>query len=290
MAGNKKILVTGAGGLLGSEFRALALNPPLPGISIIPKTRQELDITDPGAVGECFAQIGPHFVINCAGYTHVDQAELDTEGAEKVNVFGAQTLAEACEKSGAKLVHYSTHFVFDGEKSDPYVESDKAAPLNVYGKTKLKGEKRIQSLLPAKQHLILRVSWLYGRNGKNFIHSLWRLSKTAPEVRVVHDQVAAPNPGNILARKTLDLLERGSGLFHFSCSGSCSRYELITFLFRELNSPCKVIPVTSSEFPAPAKRPIYSVIGSERTDLAKIASLPHWREALRSYLRETQWN
>src|SRR4030095_15327712 len=213
MAEIKKILVTGAGGLLGSEFKALAPDAAVRGITIIPKARQELDITDSRQVAECVAMIQPHFIINCAAYTNGDQAELEKEAAQKINTAGAQVLAEVCDKARANLIHYSTHFVFDGEKSDPYLESDTAAPLNVYGRTKLEGEKRIQSLLPTHQHLILRVSWVYGRNGNNFIHSLWKSSKGASEVRVVDDQVAAPNPAALLAKKTLDLLEVASGLF-----------------------------------------------------------------------------
>jgi len=282
------ILVTGGGGLLGSEFREISLKTGSGAKKIITLKHQELDITDPYQVDRAFGEIRPSYLINCAAYTNVDKAEVEAEKAEKINVAGAKILAQACEKSRVKLIHFSTHFVFDGKKTTPYLESDPVEPLNVYGRTKLEGERIIQSLLPPDRHLILRVSWLYGKNGNNFIHSLWNASKDVSSVRVVDDQVAAPNPAPLLAKRTLDLLETGEGLFHFSCSGSCSRYELIRFLFSELKLSCKVIPISSGEFASLAKRPAFSAMGSERTELLKAADLPLWQDALRNYLAETR--
>src|SRR4030095_3730934 len=286
MVGIKKILVAGAGGLLGSEFNDLRQNPPFPGIEIIPKTRQELDIANPAQVEDCLALIKPHFVVNCAGYTNVDRAESEPEEAYRINAEGPSLLAQACLKNNAKLIHYSTDFVFDGKKREPYLESDAPAPLSAYARSKWEGEKAVASILPSDRRLILRISWPYGKNGKNFIHSLWELSKTRKEIRVVNDQVGVPNPARLIAKKTLDLLAETSGLFHLSCKGACSRFELIRFLLSHLKSSCKVIPVRSDEFPSPAKRPAYSALSTERKGISNQLQLPFWQDALLEYLKE----
>ena len=289
MGRSKKILVTGAGGLLGSEFCSMALAENKE-FATFPKNHKELDITHLPQIEENLSRIKPDFLINCGAYTQVDRAESEPELARKVNVLGPQKLAEACLRHQTKLIHYSTDFVFDGQKRSPYIESDPLAPLNIYGKTKLEGEQVIRSILPKDQHLILRISWPYGRNGKNFIHTLLELSKTRSEIKVVTDQVGVPNPANLLAQKTLCLMEETSGLFHLSCTGSCSRYELIRFLLERVRSACHMIPISSDQFTSLAKRPCYSVLGSEREEVIRKAAMPHWQEALMEYLKDLAWN
>ena len=177
MAAVNKVLVTGAGGLLGSEFRAIEEIAPPAGFKIITQTHRELDITSPESVENSLTQLKPDYLINCAAFTDVDRAESEGTKAREVNVLGLKILAENCLKLGIKLIHFSTDFVFDGEKRSPYVESDSPRPLNLYGSTKWEGEKILRSILPEDQFLILRISWPYGKNGKNFIHQLWELSK-----------------------------------------------------------------------------------------------------------------
>jgi len=286
MASVKKILVTGAGGLLGSEFKALSRKVSHRGYELLCKTRKELDITDSRAILSNLEKFQPDYLINCAAFTNVDEAEKKTNRVRLLNATGPKILAGACRNHGVKLIHFSTHFVFDGKKRSPYVESDAPVPLNHYGKMKLEGERGIQEILPEENYLILRVSWLYGIQGNNFIHDLWQKSKTQEELKVVDDQIASPNPSGLLARKTLDLMTETRGLYHLSCIGSCSRFELIQFLIEITNSRCRVIPISSNQFPVPARRPSYSVLGTEKVEIRKKHPMPDWKEALKEYLRE----
>jgi len=288
MAEMKKILITGAGGLLGSEFQEISKKGH-PEFKIIPIKRDQLDITDLDQVSSVFSELNPDIVINCAGYTNVDAAELERELAWRLNVEGPRLLAEVCRATATKLVHYSSNSVFDGEKMTPYLESDTPSPIGFYGNTKLEGERVIQSILSKTDSLILRITWPYGRNGNNFINNILknldRYSAENVELRAVTDQIGTPNPAKLLASNTLALLEaETSGTFHLSCLGSCSKFEFISCLLSYVDLECRVVAATTQDFPSPAKRPRNSSLASEREEIQKILKLPSWQDALREYL------
>lgn len=280
----KTILITGANGFLASEFRLHAERSDHGATQFFFKTREELDIGDSGAVRKSLYQIKPDIVINCAAFRDIDQAETHREEAYRVNVLGVKNLAEACIQYGPKLVHFSTHGIFDGEKGAPYVESDSAAPLNYYGATKLQGEREALAHLPADRLLILRISWPYGERGNNFIWKILRIAREHSSVRVVADQWGVPNPAELLVRKTLQIIGEAQGLLHLSCTGYCSRYELISFLLDYLKIDCQVIPVSAKEFPTAAPRPRNIAIATERVEWGQNLRMPDWKQALTEFL------
>jgi dTDP-4-dehydrorhamnose reductase len=232
-------------------------------------SRAELDVTDAAAVREALS--GADFVINCAAYTNVDGAETDAEAALRVNRDGARNVAEAAEK----VLYVSTDYVFDGAKREPYVESDPTAPLSVYGRSKLEGEQATAEANP--RHFIVRSSWLFGRGGPNFVETM--LSR-APEVRAVDDQVGCPTFTGHLAEALVELgRTEDYGIHHMGASGSCSRFDFTREIFAQAGVDARVEPCKTADFPRPAARPAYSVLGSERGH-----RLPTWQEGLEAYL------
>jgi len=288
MTGRKKILITGAGGLLGMEFSA-------PGrerdFDIFSRPRADLDISSEDQISAAFKETNPDIVVNCAGYTNVDAAEKQREAAWRANAEGPKLLARQCRLAGVKLVHYSSDSIFDGGKTAPYVESDKPGPLGFYGKTKLEGEQAIQSELPAKDFLILRINWPYGKNGNNFINTVLRdlstLAKNNAEITAVDDQLGSPSPAALLARKTLQLLQQGvNGIFHLSCLGTCSKFDFLKYAMERSGFRAKLVPAKMSDFPSAASRPRNSALGTERLDISQKVPMPSWEEALQEYLEE----
>jgi dTDP-4-dehydrorhamnose reductase len=213
----------------------------------------------------------PGLVLHTAAWTDVDGAERDPEGAAAVNVAGTRRVAEL----GAPVVYYSTDYVFDGEKGEPYVESDEPSPRSVYGRTKLEGEREIQD------GWIVRSSWLFGWTGRNFVRTMLRLAEQQDEVRVVADQRGCPTFVGHLAAATRELLDRPQGVWHVAAEGDCTWAEFAEAIFEEAEVSCRVVPITTAEFGAPAPRPSYSVLRSERPGAPR---LPHWREGLRECL------
>ncbi len=278
------ILVIGANGFLGTAFRELAQRNQGEARRFIFPSRQELDIRDFFGVERAFARWQPDFVINCAAFRKVDLAEMHREEAQAINVAGVKNLAQICRDTEAKLVHFSTQGVFDGKKSGPYVESDLASPINYYGLTKLLGEKEAMSLLPPEKLLILRISWPYGLGSNNFIAKILCIARDAGAVRVVSDEWGVPNPVSLLAEKTLEVMSEAQGLLHLSCSGYCSRYELISLIVQSLQISCQVLPVLSEEFPSKAPRPKNMAIATEREDWAAKLAMPSWKDALTQFL------
>ncbi|MBL7685315.1 MAG: dTDP-4-dehydrorhamnose reductase [Deltaproteobacteria bacterium] len=275
-----KILLTGSYGLLGSEFSTLS-DEGKTNYEFLCLGRQDLDITRIDTINTIFESFRPNYVMNCTAYTQVDLAETQTDICYSINVKGVKNLAIACEKWKSKLIHYSTDFVFDGLKQSPYLESDTPHPLNLYAQSKWESEQAISKILEKNQYLILRISWPYGKNGKNFIHQMLELSKTRSSLKVVDDQIGVANPAYLLAEKSLELMLHTTGLLHLTCQGQSSRFELISFFLKSLNSNCEVVPCSSSEFPAAAKRPHYSAMASER----KLIQMPTWEEALLKYIK-----
>ena len=232
-------------------------------------TRAELDVTDPRAVSDA---IGPgDLVINCAAWTDVDGAEQHREEALRVNAEGAGNVAKA---AGA-VAYVSSDYVFDGRKREPYVESDAVGPLSSYGHSKLEGERATASANP--RHFIVRSAWLFGPGGPNFVDTMLRLG---PELRVVDDQVGCPTFTGHLA-DALAALVRGEnfGIHHLAASGACSWFEFAREIFALAGREVELTPCTTEEFPRPAPRPAWSVLGSERGH-----RLPHWRDGLQAYL------
>jgi dTDP-4-dehydrorhamnose reductase len=274
----KKLLVTGAGGMLG---RAVVDAATRLGHQVVACARADLDVVDADATRRIVAEARPATIVNCAAYTAVDGAESDRESAEAVNVQGARHVASAAAEIGAFVVHVSTDYVFDGSKREPWVESDPVAPLGVYGKTKLEGERAVASVNPA--HAIVRTAWLFGAGGRNFVDTMLALGAERDEVSVVTDQIGCPTWTGHLAGALVELAERPNetGIHHIAGAGSCSWNELALEIFERAGIDCRVLPATSEQFVRPAARPAYSVLGTERR--APLV-LPRWQDGVAEYL------
>ncbi len=273
-----KLLVTGAGGMLG---RAVVGAAQRLGHDVRATTRAELDVTDPGALAQAVARRRPDAIVNCAAYTDVDGAESDRLAAFAINGKGAGNVAAAAANAGAAIVHVSTDYVFDGAKREPWLESDPVAPLGAYGASKLAGERAVAAANPA--HAIVRTAWLFGAGGKNFVDTMLALGAEREEVSVVTDQVGCPTWTGHLAGALVELAERPAetGVHHIAGAGSCSWNELAIEVFDRAAIDCRVLPTTTASFPRPAPRPAYSVLGSERRDPLV---LPAWQDGVTAYL------
>jgi len=270
-----KLVVCGAKGMLGHRVAAMAAER---GHDVTATDLPELDLTDAAAVERFLARHAPDAVVNCAAYTAVDAAEDDEELARRVNGDAAGNLA----RSAPYLVHVSTDYVFAGDGDRPYVESDEPAPRSAYGRTKLEGERQVQAA--GDQHAIVRTAWLFGAGGKNFVDTMLRLGAERDEVRVVFDQVGSPTWTGHLAPALVDIAEaRGAGVFHATNGGQCSWFELAVEAMRLAGLDCRVVAIPTSEYPTPAPRPAYSVLGTERGDGA---DLPPWQDGVRAHVLE----
>jgi dTDP-4-dehydrorhamnose reductase len=256
---DRLVVVTGAGGQLGH-----ALAEVFPEAAALP--RAEWDVREPYPL-----DARPALVLHTAAWTDVDGAEGDPEGAEAVNVAGTRNVVAL----GAPIVYYSTDYVFDGSKREPYVESDATAPLGEYGRSKLGGEREV------REGWIVRSSWLFGATGHNFVRTMLRLGAERDEVGVVDDQRGSPTYVGHLAAATKELLDRPGGVWHLAADGDCTWADFAEAIFEDARVDCRVRRISTAEFPRPAKRPVYSVLRSERDDAP---SLPHWREGLRACL------
>jgi dTDP-4-dehydrorhamnose reductase len=261
--------VTGAGGMLGQDVMRLA------GDRALGLTRADLDVTDRDAVRAAIAT--DDVVINCAAWTDVDGAEEHSEAALRVNRDGARNVAEAA----GTVIYVSSDYVFDGTKGTPYVESDPVNPISEYGRSKAEGEGATLEANP-RSHVV-RTSWLFGLHGTNFVATMLRLGAERDTVRVVDDQVGKPTYTGHLAYALLELPEIVDfGLHHVTCQGQCSWYELARYVFETAGVDCEVEPCTTAEFPRPAPRPAYSVLGSERS--TRRPWLPQWERGVDEYL------
>jgi dTDP-4-dehydrorhamnose reductase len=272
-----KLLVTGAAGMLGREVVAAAQRL---GHEVAAWDLPECDLTDAGATLAAIRRLEPRAVVNCAAYTNVDAAESDEATATLVNGDAAGNVARACAAAGARLVHVSTDYVFDGSKREPWIESDATSPLGAYGRSKLHGEDLVRAELP--DHAIVRTAWLFGPHGPNFVSTMLRLAAERDEVQVVTDQVGSPTFAGHLAPALVDMAERtDTGIFHGAGAGSCSWYELTLEAYDAAGVACRVLPTTAEQFARPAPRPAYSVLGSEREHPI---TLPPWQEGVRAHL------
>jgi dTDP-4-dehydrorhamnose reductase len=276
-----KLLVTGAGGMLGRDVLAAAERA---GHDAVGLARADLDVTDRDAVQRAVAAIRPDTIVNCAAYTDVDRAEAEEEMATLLNGAAAGHVAAGAAAAGAAVVQPSTDYVFDGRKRTPYLESDATAPISAYGRSKLVGEHAVAS--QNERHFVVRTSWLFGVAGKNFGHPMLGLGRDRDELRVVDDQVGRPTYTGHLAEALIQLASgsRAYGLHHIAGGGDpCSWFEFATAIFRQAELDVRTTPCTTAEFPRSAPRPAYSVLGSQRPDPIR---LPDWREGLAAYLAE----
>ena len=254
----------------------------LSGHDVLATGREVLDVTDPRAVNEAIESARPAAVVNCAAYTDVDGAEGETEIAMRVNAGGARNVSAAAAGVGAAVLYPSTDYVFDGRRTEPYLESDEPAPLGAYGASKLAGEHETAAVNPS--HYVVRTSWLFGTGGRNFVETMIGLAETRPEVRVVQDQVGCPTYTAHLAEAVVRLLASGAhGTHHIAAAGQCSWYDFAMAIFARIKPGYPVRPTTTDEMGRPAPRPAYSVLGTERE---QAIHLPEWRVGLDDYLAE----
>ena len=281
----KKILVTGANGQLGRAICELYTGNPE--VEIIKTDVAELDITDVAATVAMIEEVKPYAIINCAAHTNVNACETDVDNAYKINAIGPRNLSIAAAKTGAKMVHVSTDYVFEGNGTVPYTEFDDTNPLGMYGKTKLEGEKFVQQF--TDKFFIIRTAWLYG-DCKNFVKTMLKLSETNDEVKVVGDQIGSPTSTKVLADIINELIfTENYGIFHGTCEGFCSWADFTEEIFRLAGKKTKVKHITTEEFPTPAKRPAYSVLDNYMLKLTTGYTAPDWKEAIKEYI-ETGWH
>lgn len=284
----KKVIITGGNGQLGSDIVAELLSQ---GFLVIPKTHEQLDITDYSKVGHVLEQEQPDILINTAAYHNVDMCELNPEQAMQVNYKAPAFMARLCRSLGTRFIHFSTDYVFDGTKDSAYIESDIASPINVYGLSKKKGETAVLNENP--EALILRISAIYGahpcraKNGLNFILLMLKLAKERGFVRVVDDETVSPTSTESIAKMIPLLLEHKlGGVVHLSSEGSCSWYEFAQTMFDILGrSDVDVQRAKSADFPSKTPRPAYSVLENNVLKQHALPLMPHWKESLRKFLK-----
>lgn len=278
-----KILVTGANGQLGKELQTV-LEEKFPGQAVYAGSDM-LDITDSAAVNAFVTAGDFSHIINCAAYTAVDRAEEESGLCNAVNHEGVKNLAAAAEAIGAKVLHVSTDYVFDGHTYTPYREGDKVNPTSVYGVTKRKAETALMGLAPGS--IIVRTAWLYSPHGKNFVKTMLNRAST-PEVSVVYDQVGTPTYALDLAQAIAAILGSRQwvpGIYHFSNEGVASWYDFAEAIFRSTGSKTKVIPIPTADYPTPATRPHYAVLDKAKIKATYNITIPHWHESLQHCLR-----
>jgi dTDP-4-dehydrorhamnose reductase len=275
-----RLLVLGSGGMLG---RAVARDAARLGHDVVALGHGDLDVTDAANVARIVAAVGPQAIVNCAGFTDVDGAEASEARALRVNGDGPGNVARAAAETGARVVHVSTDYVFDGTKREPWIESDPVAPLQAYGRTKLAGERAVAE--SGAEHAIVRTAWLFGAGGPNFVETMLRLGSGREEVTVVTDQRGGPTWTGHLAPALVEIAERrgDAGIFHAAGAGECSWYEFAVEILHRAGLPCRAVPTTSERFARPARRPAYSVLGTEREPGIV---LPPWTDGLAAYLAE----
>lgn len=280
-----KILVTGANGQLGNELRR-QLDKEFPSAALYTDV-DTLDLTDQKAVEAFVVNNDITHIVNCAAYTAVDRAEEEKMQCAKVNIDAVKNIALAADANGAKIIHFSTDYVFDGTNHRPYKESDKVNPISQYGTTKRKGETALLALAP--EAIIIRSAWLYSSFGHNFVKTMLRLADTQKEIRVVSDQIGTPTYARDLSRAVVRILRSHQwvpGIYHFTNEGAASWYDFAHAIFRISGRTVKLTPISTEDYPTPASRPPYSILDRTRIKATYGVEIPHWETALTDCLRE----
>jgi dTDP-4-dehydrorhamnose reductase len=278
-----RILVTGCNGQVGWELQRTLIELG----EVLATDRKTLDLVDPDSIRRAVLEAKPEVIINAAAYTAVERAESEPDLAMRINGIAPGVLAEEAKRIGAFFVHYSTDYVFDGAKAEPYTEEDGPNPLNAYGRTKLQGEERIQAV--GGRYLILRTSWVYARRGNNFLLTILRLAKETSELRIVNDQRGAPTWARDIAQATAKLLrgvDSSTGLFHLTAEGDTTWYGFAREIARAARLEVLVKPITTAEYPTAAARPANSVLSNVKLNRATGIVLPEWSSSLRLCIAE----
>lgn len=276
-----KLLVTGVKGQLGYDVVNEAYKK---GIQAVGVDIDEMDITNAEQVDQLIKSGSYDAVVHCAAWTAVDKAEDMPDVCRKVNAEGTQNIAKVCKELDIPMMYFSTDYVFDGQGTEPWKEYDERHPLNVYGQTKYEGEMAVEAL---KKHFIIRIAWVFGKNGNNFIKTMLRIGKEKGEVSVVDDQIGSPTYTYDLAKLVVDMIQSDKyGIYHATNEGLCSWYDFACEIFKQAGMAVKVNPVDSNAFPAKAERPKNSRMSKIELDKNGFDRLPTWQDALKRYLLE----
>ena len=276
------IIVTGITGQLGYD---VADELDRRGEKFIVTTRNEIDLTDEKSIKEFIAKTKPDAVIHCAAYTAVDKAESEAELALTVNGLATRYMAEACRDVNAKLLYPSTDYVFGGDGNTPYEVTDEKSPCNVYGRSKLLGEDSVRAI--NRKNFIVRISWVFGKNGKNFVKTMLNLAETHKKLRVVADQVGSPTYTKDLAPLLVDMVHTDKfGTYHATNEGFCSWAEFAAEIFKLAKKDVEVEMIRTEDYPTPARRPFNSRLSKKSLDAEGFSRLPDWQDALKRYLIE----
>ena len=274
------VLLIGANGMLARAF----LNKKPRGWNLRGVDLPTLDITDARAVNDAVRDFSPVLMINCAAFTRVDDCEAESDRAFAVNGAGAGHLAEAATAVGARLVHFSTDYIFDGTATTPYDEEAPANPLGVYGASKWEGERQVRKHHP--EALVIRTQWLYGKGGTHFVGAILDRARRSMPLRVVCDQIGSPTWTEDLSEATLALIDTGAtGVYHLAGAGECSWHDFARQIVAEAGLVTEIAPCTTAEFPRPARRPAYSVLSTAKAQALLGRTLPPWETALRRFIR-----
>lgn len=277
-----KYLIIGCKGMLGSDLVA-HLNEQrcdFTGVDV-----DILNITDRKSCLEYIKKLAPDIIINAAAYTDVEKSEIDRENAFKVNRDGVRNLAEAADLVNASFCHISTDYVFDGNKNGPYEESDGTNPLSIYGRSKLEGELEIKKTL--KNYWIIRTSWLFGVNGKNFVKTIMNRAVVGSELKVISDQFGSPTYTVDLSKRIIEVIERGPfGIYHVTNSGSCSWFQFADTILNKAGLFCRLKPILTDAWPSKVIRPKNSILANKATAVLGMSDMPSWEDALSRYLKK----
>ena len=277
-----KVLVTGINGQLGHDVMAELERRH---IECVGAGRQQFDITDYEAVRKFITTVRPDAVIHCSAYTAVDKAESNSDACYQANSVGPENIAKVCQAIDSKMVYISTDYVFPGTGEQFYKVDDPTGPTNVYGKTKLAGEQAVQKLLT--KYFIVRISWVFGKNGNNFVKTMLRLGKEKEKLTVVADQVGSPTYTADLAPLLCDMVATDKyGVYHATNEGVCSWSEFAAEIMKQAGLGCKIVPIPTSEYPTPATRPLNSRMSKDKLAECGFKRLPTWQDALSRYLKE----
>ena len=283
-----KILVIGENGQLGKSIKKSFVNTKLTDqYTFI--GRNDLDLTDSNNVSNFFNDKHFDLIINCAAYTAVEKAESDVEIADRINHLAVKQIAKIANTKKIKVIHFSTDYVFDGKKQEPYVEIDKPNPINIYGKTKLAGEKALQLIMPYEA-IIIRTSWLYSEYGNNFVNTIMRLGTEKNQLNIVNDQIGVPTYAgdlaialvNIIQNKDFRKSKQKTQIYHYSNNGYSNWYDFAKTIFQFANIKCKIHPINTENYPTNARRPKYTLMSNNKILQRFSLDIPNWRESLKS--------